>query len=210
MAGVRAFGRLLRARRRLRGWHQVRRPLGSPRAPRTARSTRAAASGRPKDQRSIIAPDRMAPIGLPRPGRRCRARSRGPARRGRTAVGRATLADEADGSMPSEPADRGLVAEDVAEEVLGHHDVEGGRVLDEQHGRGIDKTMLDHDLGNPGAARRRPCARGGGGRRWPCRRSSAAPDDLREPEREAHDAPDSPGVDQRIDRRPAIGCRPLL
>ena len=103
-----------------------------------------------------------------RPGRRCRAPSRGPAR---TARGRHPP-EAGRGQHPQRPGQhRRLVAEDVAEEVLGDDHVEVGGARDELHRRVVDQQVVELDVG---VARRRPGspsrARGARSRaRSPCR-----------------------------------------
>ena len=54
---------------------------------------------------------------------------------------------DADGSMPERAGQDGrLVRQDVAEQVLGDEDVEGGRPLHELHRAGVDEAVLELDV----------------------------------------------------------------
>ena len=127
----------------------------------------------PSDQRSSIAADRIVPSGLARSW---------PGDVGRGAVDRLVQAvpavrglagaDRRRREHPQRAADdRRLVGQDVAEQVLGDEDVEGGRRLRQQHRRGVDQPVLQRHVrevrrGPP----RSPCATAATSRaRSPCR-----------------------------------------
>ena len=69
---------------------------------------------------------------------------------------------------------RRLVRQDVAEQVLGHEDVEARRPARERHRRRVDEAVLQLDVGEVRVDLvGRPCATAGSSRgRWPCRPGS--------------------------------------
>ncbi len=85
------------------------------------------------------------------PGRRCRAPTRAPARTGRPRRPRAggrrsTPRQHADGARQH----RALVAQDVAEHVLGQHDVEAARVEDQLHRAVVHQEVVERHVGVSG------------------------------------------------------------
>ena len=157
-----------RRRRRLRRRRQVGGPqpaLQEPNRP-PPRSPSPPRPGRDRGEASSP-PTGRSPAGWRCPRRRCRAPIRA---RARTGPGRCRR-----GSPREHPERAGqhrrLVAEDVAEHVLGQQDVEMGRVRHELHRRVVDQHVVQLDLAVLARPRASPSpAKAVTSRaRWPCR-----------------------------------------
>ena len=123
----------------------VRSPSASARS--TADSTAAASASIANPWRSISAADRNMASGLATPCRRCPAPSRGLARIVRGPRRRRGSERSAREHPDRAGQHRRLVAEDVAEHVLGHDHLEVPRRGDQLHRGVVDQQVLELDVG---------------------------------------------------------------